>query len=180
MLSAAVYQLTRKNVLVDDPLNASVGDYFQVQQGEVRSRGVELEAKTSLNRNTTIIAAYAYTDARTLKSSPLTPEQDGRRTGGVPYNQFSLFGEYAFSAFRLPGLKLGAGVRYVGETIGTWTDLETPAYTVFDAMTSYSTGPWRFALNVTNLADKTYVALCPYRCFYGERRKVVASSTYRW
>jgi iron complex outermembrane recepter protein len=180
MLSAAIYQLTRTNVLVDDPLNTSLGDYFQVQQGEVRSRGIELEAKTSLNRNTTLIASYAYTDARTLKSSPLTPEQDGRRTGGVPYNQFSLWGEYAFGAFGFPGLKFGAGARYVGETIGTWTDLETPAYTVFDAMSSYSTGPWRFALNISNLADKTYVALCPYRCFYGERRKVIVSGTYRW
>ncbi len=180
MLSAAIYQLTRTNVLVDDPLNADLGDYFQVQQGEVRSRGIELEAKTSLDRNTSLIAAYAYTDARTLKSSPLTPTQDGRRTGGVPYNQVSLWGEYAFGAFGLAGLKFGAGARYVGETIGTWTDLETPAYTVFDAMSSYSTGPWRFALNISNLADKTYVALCPYRCFYGERRKVIVSGSYRW
>jgi len=180
MLSAAVYQLTRKNVLVDDPINASAGDYYQVQQGEVRSRGVELEAKTSINRHTNVIAAYAYTDARTLKSSPLTPEQNGRRTGGVPYHQVSVWGEYVFGAFALPGLKMGAGVRYVGATIGTWTDLETPAYTVFDAMASYSTGPWRFALNVTNLTDRTYVALCPYRCFYGEPRKMTATATYRW
>jgi len=180
MLSAAVYQLTRLNVLVDDPVNATAGDYFQVQQGEIRSRGIELEAKTKIGQNANLIAAYAYTDARTLKSSPLTPELEGKRTGGVAYNQFSLWGDYSFGAFGLPELTAGAGVRYVGATRGLFTDLETPSYSVFDAMASYTTGPWRLALNASNLTDKNYLALCPYRCFYGEPRNVTATATYRW
>ncbi|MFN3988097.1 MAG: TonB-dependent siderophore receptor [Rhodocyclaceae bacterium] len=176
MLSAAVYDLTRANVLVSDPLDSNAS----IQHGEVRSRGVELEARTRIGRHANLIAAYAYTDAKTTKSSPLTPEEEGKRSGGVPYNQFSLWGDYSFGAFGLPGLKAGAGVRYVDATRGIWVDAKVPAFTLFDAMVSYSTGPWRFALNATNLTDKTYVASCTYDCFYGEPRKVIASVGYRW
>ena len=45
-------------------------------------------------------------------------------------------------------------------------------------MISYSTGPWRLALNATNLLDKTYVGSCTTGCFYGEPRKL--SATLRW
>ncbi|ASI70522.1 TonB-dependent receptor [Diaphorobacter nitroreducens] len=176
LLSAAIYELTKTNVTVDDPVNSD----FSAQLGEVRSRGLELEAKTRVGRNGNLIAAYAYTDARTTKSSPLYPEQEGKRSGGVPRNQFSLWGDYSFGAFRLPGLKAGAGVRYVDSTRGVWLDADVPSFTLIDAMVSYSTGPWRLALNVANLTDKTYVASCTWGCFYGEPRKVTMTATYRW
>lgn len=180
LFSASMYQLTQQNVLVEDPTNATTGNYYEVQQGEVRSRGVELEARTRLGRSANLIAAYTYTDARTIKSSPLTPEQEGKRSGAVPYNQFSLWADYDFAALGQSRMKVGAGVRYVGSTTGISVAGEVPAYTVFDTMLSYEVAAWRVALNVTNLADKTYVASCTYACFYGEPRKVIVSAGYRW
>jgi iron complex outermembrane receptor protein len=47
-------------------------------------------------------------------------------------------------------------------------------------MASYTIKQWRFALNINNLTDKTYVASCTYACFYGEPRKVIGTATYRW
>ena len=178
MLSAAVYDLTRTNDLVTDPSNS----IFHAQLGEVRSRGVELEARSRVGRNVNLIVGYAYTDARTIKSSPLTPEKEGERSDGVPYNQLSVWGDYSFGRFGLPGLKMGAGVRHVDSTRGSamGTEVEVPSFTLVDAMVSYATGPWRFALNATNLTDKTYVASCTYGCFYGEPRKVVGTVTYKW
>lgn len=176
MLSAATYQLTQTNVLTDDPANPR----YQMQQGEVRSRGVELEAKGRIGRDAQIIGTYAYTDVRTTKSSPLYPEETGKRVSGIPYNQFSLWGDSTLAAFGLPNVKLGVGGRYVGEPPSQWHDMTGGNYTVFDAMASYTTGPWRLALNITNVTDKTFVTACPYRCFYGEPRKVIASASYRW
>nr|WP_315426224.1 TonB-dependent siderophore receptor [uncultured Albidiferax sp.] len=176
MLSAALYQLIQKNVLVDDPAHSG----FQMQQGEARSRGLELEAKGRVSRNLQLIAAYTYTDARTTQASPLYPEAAGKRSSGVPYNQLSLWGDYNLGAFGLPELRLGAGMRYVDATTSQWHDVRAPAYRVFDAMVSYATGPWKFALNISNLGDKTYIASCPYRCFYGEPRKATGTLTYRW
>lgn len=176
LLTAAVYELSRSNGLVSDPMNRS----YSIQHGEARSRGLELEAKTRIGKHTNLIAVYAYTDSRTLKSSPLTPEQEGKRTVGVPFNQFSLWGDYNFGHFGLARLKIGAGVRYVGATPSATANIEVPAFTLFDAMVSYATGPWTLALNASNLTDKTYVASCSSSCFYGEPRKVVGSVAYRW
>jgi iron complex outermembrane receptor protein len=176
LFSATVYQLTQEDVGVTDPANRD----FQVQLGEVRSRGLELEANTPVGDYANIIAAYTYTDARTLESGPLTPEDDGTRTGAIPYNQFSLWGDYSFGDFGLAALKAGLGIRYVDSTVGIWMDAEVPSFTLLDAMLSYGVGPWRLALNVTNVTDKTYVATCTYACFYGEPRRVTASVGYSW
>ncbi len=177
MVSAAVYQLVRKKVLVADPSDPTMT--YSIQAGEVRSRGFELEVRSALTRDINLIAAYAYTDARTTQASPLHPEQKGLRSLGVPYNQLSLWADYSFGSLGLPGLKAGAGMRYIGST-RSQTNAEVPAFTLFDAMISYSTGPWRFALNGTNLADKTYIGSCTYGCFYGEPRRVIGTVSYRW
>jgi len=49
-------------------------------------------------------------------------------------------------------------------------------------MLSYDTGSWRYALNVANIADKTYEVVCLRRgdCFYGQRRTVTLSAMYRF
>lgn len=178
LISAAVYQLTRDNVTVADPLDSN----YSIQAGQVRSRGFELEARTRVGRHGNLIAAYAYTDGRTLKASPLQPEQEGQRSYSTPYNQISLWGDYSLGAIGLPGIKIGAGARYLDKTLGQaqGTTVTLSSFTLIDAMLSYKTGPWRFALNATNLTDKTYIASCTYGCFYGEPRKVIASVNYRW
>jgi iron complex outermembrane receptor protein len=179
LLSAAVYQLTRENLTVSDPFDPD----YAIQHGRVRSRGVELEARTRIGRHTGVIAAYAYTDARTVRASPLQPEQNGMRSIGVPAHQLSLWADYDFGAHGLPGLQVGAGMRYLGSAKGMayGSRVNVPSFTLFDAMVAYRTGPWRFALNVSNLADKTYVGTCAmYGCFFGEPRKVIATATYRW
>lgn len=143
---------------------------------------VSLEAKTRIGRNTNVIAAYAYTDARTLKSSPLTPENEGQRSTFIPYHQFSLWGDYALNSIGLPGVTVGGGVRRIGSSRSEIEAINhvTPGYTLVDAMISYTTGPWKLALNVTNLTDKTYVT-CPYSsCRFGEPRNVVGTVSYRW
>jgi iron complex outermembrane recepter protein len=54
--------------------------------------------------------------------------------------------------------------------------------TLLDALLAWENPTWRAALNVTNLTDKTYVATCLGRgdCWYGARRTVNATVTYRF
>lgn len=178
LISAALYQLTQDNVTVADPADNN----YSIQAGRIRSRGLELEARTRIGRHANLIAAYAYTDARTLKASPIQPEQEGQRSYSTPYHQLSLWGDYTLGAFGLPGIKIGTGIRYLDKTLGQaqGVTVSVPGFTLIDAMLSYKTGPWKFTLNVTNLADKTYIASCTYGCFYGEARKVIGSANYRW
>ncbi|SFG34466.1 iron complex outermembrane recepter protein [Novosphingobium sp. CF614] len=177
LLSAAVYQLKQRNVVSYSP------DYsFANQTGEVRSRGVELEAKANLSASFSLIGAYAYTDAKITKSN--NPDELGHRQHGVPRHQASVWGEYRFAVQALPGtFKVGLGARYVDDIPSIWWagDLTVPGYTVFDGMLAYETEGWRFSANATNLADKKYISNCTYgSCFYGNRLQAIGAVRYRW
>lgn len=179
LLTGSVYRIDQTNVLVTDPNNGQ-GERFKAQLGKVRSQGIELEAKTALTDDINIIAAYAYTDARTKKSSPATPELVGKRSGNVPYNKLSLWGDYRLADFGMPQLKVGAGVRYSDSAIGTFNNIEFPSFTLVDAVASYDwSDNLKLSLHANNLFDEEYVT-CTYACFYGEPRNVVGKVTYKW
>lgn len=175
--TAAVFSLKEKNRLGPDPDHAS----FNKQIGDSRVKGVELEAQARMGA-WQFLASTTYTDARasaTAYGSELDPTQ---QLEGIPKQMSSLWAVHDFRAFGLPGLSLGAGARYVGR-IGDGTgNVFVPSVTLMDAMAAYETGPWRFALNINNLADKDYIAVCLARgdCWFGGRRKVVLTADYRW
>lgn len=176
MLSAALYQLTRSNVLTSDPVDSD----FSVQTGEVRSRGLELEAKTTLSTSLDLIAAYSYTDARVTESN--SAAEVGARFNGTPYHIFSMWADYRLNALGLEGWKIGAGLRHVSARPDT-TDgaIGGPSYTLFDARVGYERDAWVFAVNARNLTDKTYVpSPCYGTCAYGAPRTVIATLGYRW
>lgn len=175
LVSAALYNLTQTNVLTPDPVAPT---QFNVQTGEVRSRGVELEATLPVGRDARLIAAYAYTDVRITRSN--NAAEVGARQGGTPYHQASVWGDYRFAAWGLPQLRVGAGVRYVGSSKGLWNSAVTsPAYAVIDAMASYEWDAWTLSLNARNLTDRETLTYT-YGAFYGPRRTVTAGLAYRW
>ncbi|MDP1293543.1 TonB-dependent receptor, partial [Klebsiella variicola] len=70
-ITAAIFDLRQTNVLTTDPdpTHLCGSGRCQSQDGEVQSRGFELEGKASLNDNLDITAAYAYLDNRISKSN---------------------------------------------------------------------------------------------------------------
>ncbi len=177
LLSASLFNLTRRHVLTPDPVDPG----FLVQTGKVRSRGLELEAKTRLNKSVDVIAAYTYTDAR-VKASNI-PGEVGERFNS-PRHMFSLWADARLDAWDLDGWLLGAGLRYVSarpDRPATGT-LGGGAYTLVDARLAYETGPWTYALNANNLTDRRYIPSMCYSgiCDFGEPRRVVATVSYRW
>ncbi|TPE49577.1 TonB-dependent siderophore receptor [Amaricoccus solimangrovi] len=168
LFSAALYQIDKTNVLTTDPDNMG----FWVQTGEVRHRGLELEANVSLMDGLSAVAGYSYIDAEITSSND---GDEGNRPALVPEHEASLWTNYAFQDERFEGLSLGAGVRYVGSSYGDSTNTrETPAHTQVDAALRYARGAVEGALNVTNLFDEDYYALCyPYGgCTKGDGRQV--------
>lgn len=177
-VTASIYQIAQNNVLTADPVDP---EQHQIQVGQVQSRGFELEAKARFNKKLWLIASYAFTDAKTTKSTD--PIEVGKKSSGVPKHQGALWADYSINNHLVSGLKIGAGVRYVGERKAEdWFAENTmiPSYTVADAMLSYTTGPWILSLNFNNLTDKTYFSSCTYGCFYGEPRKIVGTLSYKW
>lgn len=180
VLTAAIYQLTKTNNLMSDPANP----YSSIQGGEIRSRGVELEAKAALTANINMTASYSYTDAEYTKDTTMkgnTPEQ-------VPKHMASLWGDYTFNEGPLSGLTLGTGGRLIGSSYGDPANsFKVGSAAVVDAVVKYDLGRFgmygsSLALNVNNLLDREYVASCfqTYGCFWGAERQVVATATFRF
>jgi iron complex outermembrane receptor protein len=183
LLTAAVYDLTQKNVSVTTTVGATP---ITSQTGEVKVKGLELEAVSDVTENLKIIAAYTLAKSEVQKG-----DNKGNRLQLMPNQQASLWADYTWHTGVLDGFGIGAGARYTGNTYGdqanTWLG-KADAYTVFDAAVHYDLGRLdnslkgaSLALNATNLLDKDYISTCDsFYCYYGDQRSVVASATYKW
>ncbi|WP_345830595.1 ferrichrome porin FhuA [Erwinia sp. HDF1-3R] len=183
VLTGAVYQLTKTKNLTADPRNLN----FSVQGGEIRSRGVELEAKAAVNENVNVTAAYTYTDAEYTHDTLLK----GKTPVEVPKNMASLWADYTFHETALSGLTLGAGVRYIGESKSLYSstneNFTVASYTTVDALVKYDLGRFgmpgsSIGVNVSNLFNRNYVASCyrDYACYWGAEREIVGTATFRF
>ncbi|MBC2654450.1 TonB-dependent siderophore receptor [Pseudomonas sp. MSSRFD41] len=184
LLSAAVYDLTQKNVQVTS-IGAG-GKSITSQTGEVKVKGLELEAVSEVTDNLKVIAAYSLAKSEIQKGL-----YKGNRLQRMPNQQASLWADYTWHDGVLDGFGIGAGARYTGNTYGdqenTWLG-KANAYTVFDASVHYDLGRLdkslkgaSLKLNATNLFDKDYISTCDGSyCYFGDQRSVVASATYQW
>ena len=174
---AAVFDLKRQNVLTTDPSNA----LLSIQTGEVTSRGVELEAIANVMPGLKVTATY--TNFNIFVSRDLNPALIGTVPTNTPSEIASAWGDYTFQSGPLSGFGFGAGIRYNGISYAdTANTLVVPAYVLGDLAVHYEVNNWRFALNVTNITDKIYVGSCQTAtaCFYGDRRRAIASVSYKW
>lgn len=171
-LTLAVYQLTQENVLTADPLTPA----NSIQTGEIRSRGVEAEGRVAFGESLDLIASYNYTDAEVTRSND---GNVGFRPASVPRDTASLWVDYHYRVMRGEA-SLGIGARYVGESTNFANSLTVPDFIDYDLSARFDLKQWRFALNVKNLFDKTYVSACTFACFYGDARNVTVSAQYNW
>jgi iron complex outermembrane receptor protein len=172
-VTLSAFQLTRSNVLTTDPADPT----NQIQTGEVRSRGVEIEATASLAEGLDLITSYSYLDAQVTETNDAS---QGSRVADVPHHLAAAWLDYTVPNGTLEGLGGGAGIRYTGSTVSYSNDLETPDYVLVDAALHYTWNSLRFGLNVSNLFDKVYVTACDFYCFYGVRRTVTGTLKVTW
>ncbi|HHV9645773.1 TPA: ferrichrome porin FhuA [Escherichia coli] len=167
VVTGALYQLTKTNNLMADPN----GSLFSVEGGEIRARGVELEAKAALSASVNVVGSYTYTDAEYTTDTTYK----GNTPAQVPKHMASLWADYTFFDGPLSGLTLGTGGRYTGSSYGDPANsFKVGSYTVVDALVRYDLARVgmagsNVALHVNNLFDREYVASCfnTYGCFWG-------------
>ncbi|MCH2455781.1 MAG: TonB-dependent siderophore receptor [Idiomarina sp.] len=184
LITASAYQITEENrtTQVNDP--DAPNPNGQVQVGEVEIEGVELEAQLAWE-SLDVYASYAYTDAVISKSN--NPSEVDKTLSATPEQQASIWATYRPESWG--GFKIGAGVRYVGNTSDGYVSyngenifLETPSYTLFDAMIGYDWDNYSLSIDVDNLTDKTVLTSCLARgdCFYGQQRTIMANFRYNF
>ncbi|WP_235513558.1 MULTISPECIES: TonB-dependent siderophore receptor [unclassified Sphingomonas] len=188
LLSAAVYQITQNNRIINDPNTPTL----VFQTGKVRARGVEAEASGEILPGWRINGGYSFT--RTEYLADANPVLEGLSLLPViPEHMVKLFTNYEAGGGPLAGASIGAGVTWFDATWsgnpaaynanGTLrtrsTIVRLGAYAVADLRAGYKLSErLSLAVNVNNLFDRSYYA----RIFstgrgnyYGTPRTVFAS-----
>jgi iron complex outermembrane receptor protein len=198
------FDITQNNVLTTDTAHTTgctvSGGFCQLQQGEVRSKGIELSGKVTLQPGLDVIAAYSHTDIDITRSSQTATiygtstvvSVQGKKPVGAAADTASLWMDYTFQSGALAGFGFGGGVRYVGASNGDAANsaaMIVPAYTLGDAQIHYDLAGmspqlrgWKVAVNMTNIFDKSYVSACASsnQCFYGNGRTTLGTIRYQW
>ncbi len=162
----ALYYTKRENQGVRDPSYPSTSSLFAgsccyVNQGEVTSKGIELEASGEILPDWMLLAGYTFNMNRNKSSStPLSTV--------TPKHQFKLS-----TTYRLPGVlsdfKLGGGVNVQSSNYSSGTvtyngvtsnyDFAQSGYAVWNALAEYQVDEhWTVTYNANNIFDKNYYA----------------------
>ena len=145
--SLALFDLKRRNVTTADAANTG----FNVQTGEQRARGLELEVGAELLRSLKLTGAYTYTDTKVTSDSNAAIV--GLPLNLTPRHTLALWATYKLP--QMPQITLGAGARYVSEQVGSYP-FTLPAYTVADLSIGYAGSNYRITAGVKNVFDKAY------------------------
>jgi iron complex outermembrane receptor protein len=185
LLTAAFFHLIQQNVVTADPDPTHIG--YSIQTGEVRSQGVELEGKATLDIGLDMTASYTYTDTKVTQSN--IGIEIGNNLTYTPEHQAALWLDYTHQQGDFKGLGLGGGLRYAAGNYGDLSNSQkTPGYVLADASVHYDLSKLhnsmrgaRLGVNLNNLLDHEYLTTCyGGSCFYGDRRSVLASLRYNW
>jgi iron complex outermembrane receptor protein len=173
LLRVSYYDITENNSLRTDPDNP----LNSIQTGYTDASGFEFQADHNVARDMTITASYSHSMVR--------QSGVGRQLDNSPRYLAALFGTKTLELRDDMTLRLGGGVRYVGDqTAGdaAFLQIVTPSYTVVDAMAALDYRNWAFKLNVLNLTDQHYYPTC-YNygfCANGLGRTLDATVAYRF
>lgn len=175
LVTLAAFNIRETNRFTNHPTDPNL----LIQQGEVRSRGIEIEASHRSESGTELTASYSYVDAEISRSN--TPAEVGLQLDTTPKHQATAWGLKRFELGNDLQLRIGGGVRYMGEHYSTGI-LRLPSYTLVDAVMGLDRDRWSFSLNASNLLDKRHYSTCLYRgdCYVGLRRNVVGTVNYRF
>lgn len=147
----AVYDQTRNHTPLTDPLS-----YATHQIGQQRARGAEADVIWEPGKQFSLLASYAYTDAK-VTADAYSPANVGQRLSRVPEHSGRVAARYRFVEGALKGVGLGLGMTAASGAQTTLPNTDkTAGYAVFDAEASWQHGPLRISASVVNLTDKLY------------------------
>lgn len=178
LFTANAYRIVETNRTTNDPNNV----LNVIQTGEIRSQGVELEAAYAIGDDFLVTGSVAYNDAEVTESN--FAHEVGVQLSDTPKRLASVWVSKRFALGDALQMRVGLGGRHVGPTLSTTAagSLETPGYTLADALVSFDWTQWSLTFNATNLFDKEYFAPCRAfgDCFTGNTRTMTGSVVYRF
>lgn len=187
LITAALFNIDQTNGLYYEVVDLPTGPAnIQVQRGKLRSRGLELEASTSLDNGLSLIASYTYTQAKIIDGPAGTVGND---VSSIPRHMAAIWAHYDMPEDgALAGLGLGAGVRFTGSSYGSDENVSKNASRAFvDASIDYDFAAidkdfkgLKLQVNATNLFDRQDAVCSAGYCYRDQGRTVIGSLKYSW
>lgn len=155
--AAAVYHLQRNDIAIPDATGLTR------QNGDQRSRGIELDLSVEPARGWITYLSYAFTDAKLTRFAeivqlPQPPffavlDRSGNRPPFAPRHLANAWTSHTFGE----RLTLAAGARFVSEQfVGEDNRFKIDSYATLDAAAAYRVGRMRLSLNLKNLTGTEY------------------------
>lgn len=183
LMTVSAFDIRQRNVLTPGPVQG-----FNVQTGEISSRGLEFEIRGNVTPNLEVIGALTLLDTRVTQSNIAAAV--GNRPQAVPDYFASVWADYTFDSGMAEGLSIGGGLRVVGPSYGDDANtVKADGYVLVDAAMSYDLGAtdprlegFQATLNVTNLFDEDYYSSCSFNiyCQFGDGRQILAGLRRTW
>ncbi|WP_245879866.1 TonB-dependent siderophore receptor [Vibrio gangliei] len=176
----SLYQMEDSNIAAqayDDSGVAITNTYWAT--GEVKTRGVELEAMGYLTDNWMVSTGYTFTDIDEVSGD------HNAKFDAIPKHSLTLWTDYHLADL-VYGLHIGGGMTAVSDYHFTQGDVTTKqaGYAIFDAAIRYDiTDNMQASVNVYNLFDrKYYYRLGSTTTFnmYGEPASFMAGFKYKF
>lgn len=155
------YDISVDNMLrLIDVVRNGKSNSITIQDGEQRSKGIEIETIMNPIHGLNIMAGYSYNDSKFVKAAA---NVDGRRpSSSGPANVFNSWISYVLPIKGLQGLGLGFGVNRVGKQVSvdnvTTGQFIFPAYTLINASVSLEKERYRLGFKMNNLGNAQYFA----------------------
>lgn len=152
--SISYYNILVKNIVRPDPSDAN----FSIQDGEQKSKGVEVEVLANPVSGWTVLLGYGYNDSRMQNAGA---DVNGLRpVSAGPYNTLNFWTNYSFTKTALKGLGIGVGANYSGESFAINSNddgqLWLPAATILGGHLTYDLRHFRIAMKVNNITNQRY------------------------
>lgn len=182
LITVSYFDIEDSNFLTADPDN--IQNF--IQSGVIGSKGVEVEAIVNLENGFGVAANWSYTKAEILEGT--TDHPAGDRVENLPAHLASLWLSQNLYLSNDLSMRVAAGVRRQGDKIDYYQIQLTPAVTLVDASVQANFKDWSFGLNVTNLADKEYLATCSRwsatfpdgMCYVGMTRTIIGTASKKF
>ena len=184
--TASVFKIIQQNSLYD-AFPAVIGKPdLKMQIGEEESNGFEFDLAGEITPNWSILASYAYIDARITKTASNSEKDFDMQRPSTPRHSGNIWTKYIITEGPLKHLGFGAGYNFVTERygqVGRRTNTTVyPGYGLVNAVLYYKINQIQLQLNLNNVLNQTHWVggYDKLRSFPGAPRNINASVTYKF
>ncbi|WP_084639116.1 TonB-dependent receptor [Cellulophaga fucicola] len=153
--TVSYYDITVSDKVMTDPTSA----FNKIQDGEVESKGIEIEINANPINGLNIKAGFSNNDSEITKTdnailAGTRPIEAGAET------LYNLWTNYEFQEGNLDGFGVGFGLNGASESsiinYGPGGTFDLPSYTIYNSSVFYQADKYRVGLKLNNMFNETY------------------------